>query len=271
MTSIILAAVIWDAEDPCSVKLHKTQNLLYNITAEYNSTFIFWCFTSNSAFFRWHRSINDAKWTVAPDVLASSITSFLLLTFVKFHAENLTIFSLLCHRCFCCENFHSLRHRNKFVNRIIDVLWWIFTFSCNMVFMMWRYRVSNTYSCGFISFQNARKICFNFVGSLTPTILHNFTRHSRSHWCFKLLTRVLDGLVEFLIIRVDEIDPSQLSCVFKMELLIRPLLLFLQHGVLFPLFSRSLATNDPAWMSDVFSLISPRTMYIRQELFHRVE
>ena len=45
-------------------------------------------------FFRWHMSINDAKWTVAPDVLASSITSFLLLTFVRFHAE---IFSNVSH------------------------------------------------------------------------------------------------------------------------------------------------------------------------------
>ena len=55
----------------------------------------FWCFASNSAFFRWHMSINDAKWTVAPVVLASSIT-FLLLTFVKFHAEIFSIFPIPC-------------------------------------------------------------------------------------------------------------------------------------------------------------------------------
>ena len=47
----------------------------------------FWCFASKSAFFRWQMSINDAKWTVAPAVLASSITIFLLLTFVKFHGD----------------------------------------------------------------------------------------------------------------------------------------------------------------------------------------
>ena len=50
-------------------------------------------FVSNSAFFRWQMSINDAKWTVAPDVRASSITCFLLLTFVKFHAEMFSNFS----------------------------------------------------------------------------------------------------------------------------------------------------------------------------------
>ena len=37
----------------------------------------FWCFASNSAFFKWHMSISEAKWTFAPDVLASSITCFL--------------------------------------------------------------------------------------------------------------------------------------------------------------------------------------------------
>ena len=93
-----------------------------------------------------------------------------------------------------------------------------------------RYRVSHTHSCGFISFQNTRK--FFFVGSTTPAIFHNFTRHSRSHWCFQLLTRVLDGFFEFLIIRVDEIYLSQFSCVFKMELFLRKLLLLYQLGVL---------------------------------------
>ena len=34
---------------------------------------------------------------------------------------------------------------------------------------------------------------------------------------------------------------------------------------------RVLAINDPAWTSAVSSLISPRTTYIRQELFLRVE
>ena len=38
-------------------------------------------------------SINDAKWTVAPDVLASSITSFLFLTFVSCNTGNFFKFS----------------------------------------------------------------------------------------------------------------------------------------------------------------------------------
>ena len=46
------------------------------------------------------------------------------------------------------------------------------------------------------------------------------------------LRAFFDGFFEFRILRVDEIDSSQFSCVFKMELFIRPLLLFFQLGVL---------------------------------------
>ena len=74
--------------------LHKTPNHLLQCPRSTTRPSYFWCFASNSAFFRWHMSINDAKWTVAPDVLASSITCFLLLTFVSCHAR---IFSSLHH------------------------------------------------------------------------------------------------------------------------------------------------------------------------------
>ena len=46
------------------------------------------------------------------------------------------------------------------------------------------------------------------------------------------LRAFLMGFFEFRILRVDEIDPSQFSCVFKVELFLRPLLLLLQLGVL---------------------------------------
>ena len=81
---------------------------------------IFGAFASNSACFKRHMSINEAKWTFSPFVLASSITSFILLTFVKFHAEIFSNFShSLIHCCFCCGYLHGLRHRNKVVNQIV--------------------------------------------------------------------------------------------------------------------------------------------------------
>ena len=61
---------------------------------------------------------SEAKWTFAPFVLALSITSSLLLTFVRFHAI-FPFFPFLVHCCFCCGDFHGLGHRNKFVNQIV--------------------------------------------------------------------------------------------------------------------------------------------------------
>ena len=49
---------------------------------------------------------------------------------------------------------------------------------------------------------------------------------------FQLLTCVLDGFLEFLILGVDEINSTQFSCVFEMNLFFRPLLFFLQLGML---------------------------------------
>ena len=72
------------------------------------------------------------------------------------------IFPFLVHHCFRCQNFHSLRHRHKLVNQIA-VMKWIFTFSCNTVFMIMRYRISHTHSGGFIGFQNTRKFFVSFL------------------------------------------------------------------------------------------------------------
>ena len=177
-------------------------------------------------------SINDAKWTVAPDVLASSITVFLLLTLVKFHAE---IFSNFSHslstaafaagifiawgtginlwtKLYCCNEFSPF-----------PAIWSSWWFGIEFPIRILEDSSPSRTHASFV---------FNFVGCTTPTILHNFAWHSRSNWCFQLLTRVLDGFLKFRIVRVDETIPSQFSCVFKMELLIRRLLLLFQLGVL---------------------------------------
>ena len=116
--------------------------------------------------------------------------------------------------------------------------------------------------------QLPRKSCFIFIGCTNPTILlYNFARHNRSQRFFQFLTSILDGFFEFLILRVNEIDPSQFSCVFKMELFHSTIFAPPSAWHSFPLFSRALAIDDLAWMSAVFSSISPRTTFFRQELF----
>ena len=102
-----------------------------------------------------------------------------------------------------------------------------------MVFMMMRYRISPTHSFGFISFQNTRKFCLNFVGCTTPTIFKNLQGIAGATDVSNFLRAFLMvSLNEFRVLGVDEIDPSQFSCVFQMDLLVRPHLLLLQHGVL---------------------------------------
>ena len=58
------------------------------------------------------------------------------------------------------------------------------------------------------------QILFDLIGFTTGhstlTILASLTKNSRSHWCFQLLTRILDGLFEFLILQVG--DPRLYVC-----------------------------------------------------------
>ena len=128
-----------------------------------------------------------------------------------------------------------------------------FNFPAKWSFVIMRYRISHTHSCGFISFQNTRKFCLNFIGCTTPTIFHNFAGHGRSHWCFQLFTRVLDGFFKFRILGVDEIDPTQFSSIFEVDLFLRPLLLLLLLGML------------SHWIPDLW----PYMMWIGCKLFSR--
>ena len=107
--------------------LHKTQNRLLQ---HHVGPLYFWCFASNSAFFRWHMSINNAKWTFAPDVFASSITCFLLLTFIKFHDEFFSKFSHSLSTAASVARIFTAWGIRKIVNLIV-MLWWIISFSCN--------------------------------------------------------------------------------------------------------------------------------------------
>ena len=75
------AAVICDADDPCSVKTACDPES--SLTMSPRSTSLplyFWHWGSSSEFLRWQRSIKDAKWTFLLSFLAS-ITSFFVSDF----------------------------------------------------------------------------------------------------------------------------------------------------------------------------------------------
>ena len=97
ITSITIAAVSCDADEPCSVNTAWDHESSFTISTR---PLYFWCFVSNSSFFKWQMPISETKWTFASNVLASSIVSFLLLTFVRFHAEIFSIFPFFIHCCF---------------------------------------------------------------------------------------------------------------------------------------------------------------------------
>ena len=79
--SITFAAVIWDANHPCSVNTCvRTRILFYKSPRSTTLPLYFWYWGSSSEFFlRWQRSINDAKWT-CPSLVPCFMDHFFLVS-----------------------------------------------------------------------------------------------------------------------------------------------------------------------------------------------
>ena len=73
----------------------------------------------------------------------------------------------------------------------------------------------------FTGLQNTRKFKFDLIGFTTcrPILIvfAYLTRHCGSHWCFQFLASILDGLLKFLVLRVNEINSSQFSSVTELR------------------------------------------------------
>ena len=84
-TLIIFAAVIWDADELCSVKTARAPESSFTMSSsEHDSAFaLMQLGVLTSHFLRWHMSINDAKWTFLLSLSASRITSFFALHLVQ--------------------------------------------------------------------------------------------------------------------------------------------------------------------------------------------
>ena len=77
--------IAYDPESSSTISPRSTTRPLY-----------LWYWGTNSEFFRWQRSINDAKWTFLPySLLPSSINSFLFMTFDSCHAWIFSNFPML--------------------------------------------------------------------------------------------------------------------------------------------------------------------------------
>ena len=165
----------------------------------------FWCRGSNSELLRWQRSINDAKWTFLPLFLASSITSFLFLTFVSCHAEIFSNFPFFHHCCLCIWNFHCLRHRNEFVNKTVMIQrihpffqWYDRGDVCVLLLLA-------LVSC-FRRHQQHKHICLAFRNAavgFSTALYRYFARHCCRHRNFQLSTSGFDCDLEFLIVSLN--------------------------------------------------------------------
>ena len=111
MISMTFAAVICDADDQCSVNTTQEPDSSFTISPRR---------TTRPLYFRSLPPIRHSSNDICPsmmqnELLLPTITSDLLLTFVRFHAEFSPIFPILIHCCFCCRKFNCLTRRNKFV------------------------------------------------------------------------------------------------------------------------------------------------------------
>ena len=93
--------------------------VFHNIASEYNSTFVFLVLCLQFGILQMTDVHQWGKMNFC--ALRPCFIGHLWFTseFCQVPRRNfLQFFPFLIHRCFCCRNFHSLRHRNKFVNQI---------------------------------------------------------------------------------------------------------------------------------------------------------
>ena len=113
-TSNTLAAVMCDAEDPCSM------NTAYEPESPRKTTRPLYCcnFLTNFEFSRCHKSMSVAVWPVYPSFL--SFNNFLLIFCIGFLPwwQVPECVPLLVDAGFCIQYFHRLRQRNGFVHKI---------------------------------------------------------------------------------------------------------------------------------------------------------
>ena len=110
--------------------------VLYNITSEYNSTFVFLVFLPPIRH-SWNDkcpSVKQNELLRPSSLLHRSPPSYFWISSSP-TPESFPIFPFFVHCCLCCGCLHGLKHGNKFVNEIV-MLQWVVLLSCNMVLMI---------------------------------------------------------------------------------------------------------------------------------------
>ena len=101
----------------------RTWVIFYNKSAKYNSTLKFLVLCLQFSIFQ--MTYGHEWWKMNCSARRPCFIDHLFLTFDFCQVPRrkfLQFFPFLVHCCFCCWNFHGLRHRNKFVNQINAVM-----------------------------------------------------------------------------------------------------------------------------------------------------
>ena len=139
MTSITFAAVIWDADEPCSVKkLRRLQSCLYQC---HHGARLCFC-TSEVCVLtpRFWGGISPSmqqSWTLFLSICPSNMTSFLLLTFPLAMLESFRASSIPCPLLLLHPVFSTLVAQDKLVNQIV-MGHRSKSFTCNVIFVLFR-------------------------------------------------------------------------------------------------------------------------------------
>ena len=168
----------------------------------------FWYRGSNSEFLRWQRSIHDAKWTFLPLFLASSITSFLFLTFVSCNAG---IFANVSHyfttAAFAFGIFIAWSIGMNLWTRLLWVLEFI---PFAVVWSWWCLCTAPSCLCPVLSSASTTQTNFvlrfpNVAVGLSTALYWYFARHCCWHRNFQLSSSSFDFEFEFFIVWLDEL------------------------------------------------------------------
>ena len=123
MLSMTFAAVICDADDPCSVNntAQDSKSSFKNVASEYNSTFVFLVLCLQFGILQmpdvhqWGKMNFSALRPCFIDHL------WFVSDFCQVPRQNLFKLPYFIHCCFCSGNLHGLRHENKFVYQIVHL------------------------------------------------------------------------------------------------------------------------------------------------------
>ena len=207
MISMTYAAVIWEADDPFSMNnCIRSRIIFHNITSECNSTFVFLVLCHNCAICKWHGpSVKRMNFCALRPCFIDHL--FLASDFRQVPRRK---FLQICPFFIHCWNFHSLRHRNKF--------WTKLQRCSSFLFLQYGFHDDSAMISPIRSLVNssASKIHASFVLILLDAPLPQFLRLFIILQGIAGATRVsnflrafLMVLLEVLVLRFNEIDPSQ--------------------------------------------------------------